>query len=151
MNGQKRKYAIRQQRGNHHPKLFNAGVEYAIDALLYLNDAGSARKSAEIAEETGVPKEYFIQLAQSLRECGIIKSCTGRAGGYELAKPASQITVLSIVSSVYSGRQARKQAEGGLRESGRSGPLALIEAEIAELLSEMSLSDLARVSAKGRD
>lgn len=73
--------------------------EYSILALIYL-----ARKSIntfvkvdEIVEKCDIPKKYLELLLMTLRQNRIIKTRRGSQGGYQLAKPADQITIASII------------------------------------------------------
>ncbi len=48
----------------------------------------------------GLPKEYLSKALQSLSRASLLKSTLGNSGGYRLAKPASEISVLDIVEAV---------------------------------------------------
>ena len=73
--------------------------EYSILALLYI-----ARQSAEkyvkvddIAEKCDIPKKYLELLLMHLRQNRLIKTRRGKQGGYQLARPANQISLASII------------------------------------------------------
>jgi Rrf2 family protein len=53
-----------------------------------------------IAREELIPLRFLLKLVRKLVTAGIIKSHRGRSGGYSLAKPADQITVLETVEAV---------------------------------------------------
>jgi Rrf2 family protein len=53
-----------------------------------------------IAKRMDVSSIYLIQIARSLSQVGLIKSREGAGGGYYLAKPASQISVLEIIEAL---------------------------------------------------
>jgi Rrf2 family protein len=69
--------------------------EYGLLALVDL----AARKQetvqvSQIAQRQGIPKQYLDQLMLILRKAGFVVSARGRQGGYALARPASEITLL---------------------------------------------------------
>ncbi len=53
-----------------------------------------------IAPMIGISRSYYEQLAAYLRQRGIIRGYRGRLGGYRLAKPAYDISILDILLSV---------------------------------------------------
>jgi Rrf2 family protein len=54
----------------------------------------------DLAEFHGIPKEYLSKALQSLSQAAIVESTLGPSGGYRLAKPATEITILDIVEAV---------------------------------------------------
>jgi len=52
----------------------------------------------DIALHCDIPHEFLKQIFNQLGKAGIIKSMRGQKGGYELAMPPDQITVLQIVN-----------------------------------------------------
>ena len=54
----------------------------------------------EIAERRGIPDQFLEQLFSTLRRSGLLASRRGSKGGYTLARPASEITVLEVVQSL---------------------------------------------------
>jgi FeS assembly SUF system regulator len=61
----------------------------------------SARLSAtELACETGVPLPTAQKLMGQLAVCGLLRSARGAAGGFSLAKGASEISLADIVEAV---------------------------------------------------
>lgn len=47
----------------------------------------------EISKREGLSPEYTAKLMRALRKGGLVESTRGAAGGYHLARPASEITV----------------------------------------------------------
>jgi FeS assembly SUF system regulator len=61
----------------------------------------AARLSAtELAAETGVPLPTAQKLMGQLAACGLLRSMRGAAGGFSLAKAASEISLADIVEAV---------------------------------------------------
>lgn len=77
-----------------------ASTDYGIRAILYLAAEKDVRSSKEIAREMSIPRDYLIQLAQLLRNAGLIEARPGKHGGYTLARDASEITLLEIISAM---------------------------------------------------
>ena len=63
-----------------------ASTDYGMRAILYLAAQGTTCSSKDIAEDMSIPRDYLIQLAQLLRNAGIIEARPGKHGGYRLAK-----------------------------------------------------------------
>lgn len=80
----------------------NEGVEWAIHcaALMAATPADIAVPMSVLAEFHAVPPSYLAKVLQSLAKAQIVMSSTGRHGGYRLARPASDITLLDIVMAV---------------------------------------------------
>jgi Rrf2 family transcriptional regulator, iron-sulfur cluster assembly transcription factor len=76
--------------------------EYAIIGLLYLAKQPAARTIMidEISEAEGVPKSFLAKIFQSLAKGGFVRSHRGAGGGFSLAKPASEITLLQVLQCV---------------------------------------------------
>ena len=81
---------------------FGKGVEYAIHCLLSLprSSEDSPMDVGNIAEFYGVSRTYLAKIFTRLKKAGLVHSSIGAKGGYELAKPAAQITFWDIVVAV---------------------------------------------------
>ena len=75
---------------------------YGIAALLALAEFYNSGllQIKDIASRCDIPHQYLEQIFNRLGKTGIIKSTRGKKGGYELAKPPEQITVLHIVNAL---------------------------------------------------
>ena len=76
--------------------------EYAIIGLLYLAKQPAERMVMidEISDAEGVPKSFLAKIFQSLAKAGLVKSHRGAGGGFSLAKPPGEITLLRILQCV---------------------------------------------------
>ena len=72
---------------------------YALSALVELHrlQASGPVPIAELARRRQIPVQFLEQLFASLRRAGILRSQRGVKGGYTLARPASEVTVLELV------------------------------------------------------
>lgn len=67
---------------------------------MYLAAQGHTCSSKDIAQDMSIPRDYLIQLAQLLRNAGIIEARPGKHGGYRLANDPSKITLLQVVNAL---------------------------------------------------
>jgi Rrf2 family transcriptional regulator, iron-sulfur cluster assembly transcription factor len=73
--------------------------KYAARAMveIALSGRGSRLGAAEIARHRSIPERFLEQIFGELRRGGILESRRGAHGGYCLAIPAEEVTVLDIV------------------------------------------------------
>lgn len=80
----------------------SVGVEYALHCLLYivkLKDKDYVGIK-DLAEFQGVSESYLSKVFTKLGKAGITKSVPGVKGGYELARPAENISFWDVVEAV---------------------------------------------------
>ena len=53
-----------------------------------------------IAELTGVTPRFTLKILHKLVSAGIVRSYKGAKGGYELARPAAEITLRDVIETV---------------------------------------------------
>lgn len=134
---------------------FKASVEYGMRAVLYLAEKGSICSSREVADEMSIPRDYLIQLAQLLRNAGIIHARPGKNGGYILAKDASHISMLDVFNALQNDRprSERKEAEGAsdlLQDI--TAACSAVEREMEEYMSSITLQKMIdRIHGKESD
>ena len=54
----------------------------------------------QIASAQGLSVNFLINILRELRTAGIVRSHRGADGGFQLAKPANQVTVADIIRAV---------------------------------------------------
>lgn len=134
---------------------FKASVEYGMRAVLYLAEKGSICSSREVADEMSIPRDYLIQLAQLLRNAGIIHARPGKNGGYSLAKDASEISMIDIFNALQNDRlrSERKEAEDAsdlLQDI--TAACSAVEREMEEYMSSITLQNMIeRIHGKESD
>ena len=134
---------------------FKASVEYGMRAVLYLAEKGSVCSSREVADEMSIPRDYLIQLAQLLRNAGIVHARPGKNGGYSLAKDASEISMLDIFNALQNDRprSERKEAEDAsdlLQDI--TAACSAVEREMEEYMSSITLQNMIeRIHGKESD
>jgi Rrf2 family transcriptional regulator, cysteine metabolism repressor len=86
---------------------------YAVVAMAELARSGERPiPIAQIADRRGMPLQFLEQLFTTLRRDGLLQSHRGAKGGYTLARPAEEITVLEVVQSL-DGRLGEEGREAG--------------------------------------
>jgi Rrf2 family protein len=78
---------------------------YAVRALTELarreeSQPGRPVRLSEIADSRDMPLQFLEQVFAALRRAGVVRSRRGAAGGYTLAHPAGEITVLEVVAAL---------------------------------------------------
>ena len=91
--------------------IFSNPSEYAIRALSELvimaadPNHGSGRKPGfvmldKLVENGTLPREFLAKIFRQLVEGGILLSAKGPGGGFALARPAHEISVLQVIEAV---------------------------------------------------
>jgi FeS assembly SUF system regulator len=62
--------------------------------------AGARLSATELSQETGVPLPTTQKLMGQLAGCGLLTSVRGAGGGFALARPATDISLVDIVEAV---------------------------------------------------
>jgi len=85
---------------------FSKSTDYALHALIHLGHSERYNNIGikELSSSLGVSESYLSKIMSKLRQDGIVRAVPGVNGGYELARPADQITFLDVIQ-VIEGRQ----------------------------------------------
>ncbi|MBA2281540.1 MAG: Rrf2 family transcriptional regulator [Acidimicrobiia bacterium] len=78
------------------------GVEWTVHCctLLAAIPPDVCLPGSRLAEYHGVPGPYLTKHLQSLTRAGILESVSGPKGGFRLARPARDITMLDVVEAI---------------------------------------------------
>ncbi len=114
---------------------------YAVVAMAELARSGDTPTPiAQVAERRDMPVQFLEQLFSTLRRDGLLHSQRGVKGGYTLARPPDQITVIEVVQAL-DGRLGEEAAEaGGIWAEG-------VEA-LREVFRSTTIADIARREAE---
>lgn len=125
-------------------------VRYALHAMVCLAGGScKVRQVSDLARCAGLPRFYLAKVVQHLTRANLVRSLRGRKGGFSLARPAAEITLLQIIEAV-EGRDWLPDCLLGLNpaESLRLCPVhdcwARARAELLAVLDRTRLSDLAQ-------
>jgi Rrf2 family protein len=81
----------------------SAKAEYACAAMLDLaasyGEPHPVRIKA-IAEAHGISQRFLVQILLQLKNAGLVASVRGASGGYQLARPPEQISLLAIIHAI---------------------------------------------------
>ena len=80
----------------------SSGVEWSIHccSLLSYLPPGRALPAAKLAEFHGVPAPYLTKHLQALVQAGVCASVSGPRGGFRLARPAAEISLLDVTLAI---------------------------------------------------
>ena len=97
------------------------GVEWGLHCgvLLGFLPPDASLPTARLAEYHGVPAAYLAKHLQAMSRAGLLASVQGPHGGYRLARPPAEISVLDVVEAI-DGRESAFQCS----EIRRRGPAA---------------------------
>jgi len=114
---------------------------YAVVAMAELARSGDGGPIpiAQIAERREMPVQFLEQLFSTLRRGGLLNSQRGVKGGYTLARPAADITVLEVVQALDGKVGEEGKEAGGIWAEG-------VEA-LREVFRSTTIADIARREA----
>lgn len=114
-----------------------AKSRYAVVGMAELSRHGDRPVPISVvAERRGIPVQFLEQLFSTLRRDGLLISQRGAKGGFRLARPADEISVLEVVQAL-DGRIGDEATEaGGIWADG-------VEA-LRRVFGEATIADVAR-------
>lgn len=87
--------------------LYGSNVEQGLHCLLYLVErpdaetrSDAAPSSRDLAEFQGVSPSFVAKIFTQLQKAGLVSSTEGIRGGFRLARPEAEITVLDVVDAL---------------------------------------------------
>ena len=130
-------------------------MAYAVQALLQLAaaDAEGPISCSHLAREGHMPERFLLQILRSLVTSGILRSIRGVEGGYLLAKPPQEISMLEIYEACDGRLDTTVPALKGFPEGSRealSNVMDRIAAAARRELSRVSVADLLENGQKTR-
>lgn len=77
-------------------------TSYALVAVGYIAQhyQAGAVLAQRVSKEYGIPLEYLLKILQQLVRANVLRSKRGPRGGFFLAKPAEEITMLEVIEAV---------------------------------------------------
>ncbi|WP_420863415.1 Rrf2 family transcriptional regulator [Algirhabdus cladophorae] len=124
---------------------------YAMVALadLAIQNEATLVSLGEISKRQDISLPYLEQLFVKLRRAELVKSVRGPGGGYQLARPASEIRVVDIltavdetVSALYTGAGASGGSSGSRAQSLTNRLWEGLSAQVYVFLHQTRLSDV---------
>ena len=130
--------------------LITRASEYAILSLILLSKAQSPQGTESLSKELAISKSFLAKILQALAKNDILVSFKGVNGGFQLAKDASQISMLDIMSCVEGKAPAVFDCASSLDDcpSDRANSCSIwpflhkLQGKIDFFLSELTLADI---------
>jgi Rrf2 family protein len=128
----------------------SAKADYAVRAAAELAAAegeSAPMKGEELARRQSIPKNFLENILTELRRAGIVRTRRGAEGGYQLARPAAEITVADVLRAVegplaaVQGSRPEQLAYEGAASSLPDVWVAL-RASLRSVLEHVTLADL---------
>lgn len=96
--------------------LYGANVEYGLHCLLLLvrmpagtgtgtGGAALPPSAGDLAVYQGVSPSYLAKTFTRLEKAGLVRATEGAGGGFELARPAAEISVLDVADALEGGKR----------------------------------------------
>lgn len=129
---------------------FSTRSSYGLKALANLakNYGAKPYPLGKIAQEEKISQAYLERLFSRLKKAGILTSSKGMAGGYQLSKNPSQISILSVIEALEGPISVFKclGSKGTFICSEKTCPSGKVyqrvQKALSETLSSMTLKDL---------
>ncbi|MFC3965639.1 RrF2 family transcriptional regulator [Nocardia jiangsuensis] len=140
------------------------GVEWGAHCCMLIGWLGSeqAVPTARLAEAFDLPTAYLNKCLQALTRAGILTSTPGARGGFRLARPFDQVTLLDVIVAIEGpddafhcseirrkGMGAQRPVEDFLQPCGISRAFRQAELNWRKELATQTLADLARQVPSG--
>lgn len=130
--------------------IFSNPTEYALRGLSELAIRGEDKPVMldELVTGTDLPRDFLAKVFQKLVRGGVLKSAKGRGGGFRLARPAHEITLIHVVEAI-DGPQTLDQCVVGLERCNDQMPCPQhdlykpIRQRLKDYLTTTTLADLA--------
>ena len=126
---------------------------YALAALADL--AAHAGQGAvplrDVAARQGISEKYLESIVKSLADASLVSGTRGKGGGYELARPADETTVLEVLECVEGDLAVAEDAEVGATGVQLRAAALFDEAQqaVESILSATTVAELARGGDEG--
>jgi Rrf2 family protein len=131
--------------------IFTSTTEYAIRGLSELACRCTPGRSLlldELVTGTTLPRDFVAKIFQKLVKARILRSAKGRGGGFALARPAHEITLMHIVEAI-EGPSLLDQCVVGLEKCNDTMPCPQhdlykpIRQRLKDYMNTTTLADLA--------
>jgi Rrf2 family protein len=130
--------------------------EYGVLGLLRLARLPSGRPVMidAISRDESIPRSFLAKIFQDLAKAGVLRSQRGARGGFLLARPADQITILEIIEAI-DGKIALQRCLSDVSSCERMEDCALCslfeqaQDRLKEVFAQTTLADLSRRQRAG--
>lgn len=131
--------------------IYSATTEYAIRALAHMatRQPGERILARDLAEATGVPRQFLGKILHRLARLGMLESAKGRGGGFRFARPPESIALAELVEAV-EGEDIMKMCVLGLDQCNDAQPCPMHDQwktfrdRLRDRIHAASIADLGR-------
>lgn len=85
-----------------------ASIELAIQ-----NASGTPVQIRLISERHNIPSRFLVQIMLQLKGAGIVSSTRGAAGGYQLSREPSEVSLLQVIEAVETTGESNAETSSG--------------------------------------
>ena len=131
------------------------GLRAMLDIAVHAQN-GNPVLLSDIVKREAIPRKYLEQIFSTLHRAGLVNTVRGRKGGYLLARPADKINLADIVR-VLEGPCTLVECVRDSSVCARTEQCVthdvwrLLSEKVNEVLTGLSLADLARMQKSKRD
>jgi Rrf2 family protein len=128
----------------------SAKAEYAVRAMVQLAtlDDDVRVTTDDLASAQGIPPQFLVDILSDLRNDRLVRSHRGRDGGYELARPGTEISIADVLRCIDGPLASVRDI--GLGDLPYSGPTAALtdvwralRGSMRSVLEQTTLADVA--------
>src|SRR2546423_11002503 len=137
--------------------LLTRKVDYAILVLSYLHHHAEGGCAREIADRFRLSRAFVANILKELCQKGFVASHRGVKGGYALARPADEVSLVELIETLDDPFRFA-ECNQSVPDDGCSlfhacplaAPVAEVHQRIREVLSTLTLADVFRTSDAAR-
>lgn len=130
--------------------------EYGVLGLLHMarQPAGQPVMIDAVSRDEAIPRSFLAKIFQDLAKAGVLRSQRGAGGGFSLARPPAEISVLEVIEAI-DGKIALQRCLTDVPDCERMEGCALCglfeqaQDRLKEVFGSTSLADLARRHTSG--
>jgi len=114
--------------------------KYAVRSTRYVS-------LSQVAKEMGLSQGFLEEIAMALKKAGLIRGRKGPGGGYQLAKPAKQITAEQILTALEGPLALVKCCKGKCAMAGKCSSKSLwnfLQQDVTASLKRTTLAQLVK-------
>lgn len=139
--------------------LISTKGRYALRAVVDIAENSLAQRVSlrSVAERQGISEKYLEAIVKPLVVAGVLVSVRGKNGGYQLAKPANEITAGDVIRAVEGDVVTVPCGEAGSESCERKSSCRTVrfwnglEQVVDEYLDSKTIADLAIPDLAGND
>lgn len=139
--------------------MFSTSCHYGLQAMIFIALHASENENvglSRIAKEQDIPKHFLSKILQLLVKHKLLVSMKGPTGGFNLNRPASQITLIEVVDAI-DGLDVFNKCGIGFKQCSDDHPCPIhhdykkVRNRIKELFETKTLEELAEDVESGEN